>query len=93
MTRQIGTHRAHVAKVEKNQERLRHNIKSMEKVQNTELVDRYLKDLNNQEDDLIATNSIVEQLTDEQADLEASLRQLTARTSSETKKLLEAIDA
>merc|ERR1712159_220196 len=44
--RQVENHRDHVNKVEKNQERLRTNIIAMEKVQNTELVDRYLKDLN-----------------------------------------------
>jgi hypothetical protein len=93
ISRQIGNHRVHVEKVETSQERLRHNIKSMEKVQNTELVDRYIKDLNNQEDDLIATNIIIEQLTDEQVELEAKVSKLVAQTASETKKLSEAIDA
>jgi len=43
------------ATIFENQARLRKNIQSLEKVQNTVLVDRYLKDLNKEEDVLIAT--------------------------------------
>jgi uncharacterized protein YaaN involved in tellurite resistance len=91
--RQLAGHQAHVTKVEQNQERLRHNIKSMEKVENKSLVDRYLQDLNNQEDDLIATNSVLEQLADDQAEATVELEQVRSRITAEATKLREALDA
>jgi len=66
LKRQLSIHQAHVKKVFMNQERLRSNIQSLEKVTNTALVERYLKDLDKEEDDLIATNNVIDQLEEEQ---------------------------
>merc|ERR1712188_334369 len=43
LERTSKTHSAHVDKVFQNQERLRRNIQSLEKVASTALVERYLK--------------------------------------------------
>jgi len=53
MQRQIDTYKNHIDKVFQNQNRLRENIKSLEKVTNSELMKRYLNDLNLEEEDLI----------------------------------------
>jgi len=91
VARQTATHQAHVQKVFTNQERLRSNIKSLEKVQSSTLVDRYLTDLNNQEDDLIATNAAMDELAEEKSDLDAKTKELHATCAVEAAKLREAM--
>ena len=93
LKKQMSTHEAHVKKVVQNQERLRTNIKSMEKVQSTQLVDRYLKDLNNQEDDLIATNAIIDQCAEDKADAMVYRKEVRERVAGEATKLREAMDS
>jgi ubiquitin len=58
-TRSQAAKRDHVVKVFENQNRLRENIKSLEKVQNDTLVNRYLVDLNREEDDLIRVQKAI----------------------------------
>jgi len=89
--KQVTTHQSHVDKICGNQERLRINIKSMEKVQSTQLVDRYLKDLNNQEDDLIATNAIIEELMVDKQEAQIDLKEVRSRVGQEAKRLQEAM--
>ena len=48
-----------IPQVFENQNRLRENIKSLEKVQNDTLVNRYLVDLNREEDDLIRVQKAI----------------------------------
>jgi ubiquitin len=59
LERQANTHAEHVQQIFANQERLRSNIKSLEKVASNKLVERYLTDLDREEDDLIATNNLI----------------------------------
>ena len=62
----ISTHEKHIKEVFTNQSRLRDNIKSMEKLQNcSSLVQRYLKDLDKEEDDLKNTRSLIANLESE----------------------------
>jgi len=89
LARQEQTHQAHVQKVFANQERLRSNIKSMEKVQSTHLVERYLQDLNAQEDDLIATNTLIDQLVEDKTEAEGEVKQFRLKTAAEAAKLRE----
>jgi len=91
--RQKKTHKAHVEKVFANQERLRSNIQSLEKVKNTQLVERYLKDLNNEEDDLIETNTKLDALEDARVEADGVLRDLKLQASMEAAKLRAALDA
>lgn len=53
--RQIDAHQTYIRKVFENQNRLRENIKSLDKMVESDLMKRYLKDLNHEEDDLIRT--------------------------------------
>jgi len=87
--RQCTVHQSHVNKIYTNQERLRSNIQSLEKVKNDTLVERYLKDLNNQEDDLIATNHALEELAEEKTEAMAKVRALQMQTAAEATKLRE----
>ena len=65
----------------KNQDRLRQNIKSMEKMPSNDLVKRYLSDLNSEETDLINTRQEIAALN---ADI-VSLKQHTEETWMEIK--------
>lgn len=55
----------HVSTIFKNQDRLRQNIKSMEKMPSNDLVKRYLADLNSEETDLINTRQEITALNAE----------------------------
>merc|ERR1712192_12568 len=59
LDRQAKVYAQHVQQIFTNQERLRSNIQSLEKVASNKLVDRYLTDLDHEEDDLIATNNLI----------------------------------
>jgi len=67
--RTILSQKSNVDNIKEIQERLRVNIKNFEYVANNtatnKLLERYLRDLNKQEDDLINCNSKVEKLTGE----------------------------
>jgi len=59
----IKSHKEHISQVFTNQQRLRENIKSMgDQMQKSDLVNRYLDDLNKEEDDLIQTRRNIKQL-------------------------------
>jgi len=60
LQRQIEVHRRHTEKVFQNQNRLRENIKSLDKMTGSDLMKRYLKDLDVEEDDLIRTRKEIE---------------------------------
>jgi hypothetical protein len=92
--RQISQAQTSEAKVFKNQERLRQNIKSMEKVQSSgSLLSRYLDDLNKDEDDLQATQTQIAALEEQKAVHAASMTQYEITISACAKKLLEEFDA
>lgn len=84
--RVIAVHNEHMQKVFTNQERLRANIKSLEKVANgATLIGRYLKDLNAEEDDLIKTRAEVEKLEKDIAAAEAKLQGLQQQLAKAAK--------
>nr|AAQ16627.1 ubiquitin-like protein Ublp94.4 [Acanthamoeba castellanii] len=60
MQRQIDNHKRHIDKVFQNQNRLRENIRSLDKMTNSDLMKRYLNDLNVEEDDLISTRKEID---------------------------------
>jgi len=72
-----------------NQARLRKNIQSLEKVQNTILVDRYLKDLNKEEDVLIATKKEMDKNSEEVVKQKRLRTTLRNAISTEARKFKE----
>jgi cob(I)alamin adenosyltransferase len=88
----IGVHNDHVKKIFNNQYRLRENIKSLENVQNSVLVERYLKDLNQEEDDLRKANKEVELLEAEREKKKEDLKVLKLSVNLESSKLLSQLN-
>jgi len=89
VTNQIKILNDHINKVFQNQQRLRENLKSLEKVSSSTLVDRYLKDLNAEEDDLIQSRKSIDTHEEEKAKLEIDVKNLKASMSSEASKKLK----
>jgi len=87
-TSQINLHESHIKAVFNNQARLRENIISLEKVNNNDLVQRYLIDLNREEDDLIQTRQSISLLQNQITTLKDKLNELKAITKDEVQKLL-----
>lgn len=63
--RALQANQSHVQKIYESQRRIRENIKAMEKMPTSSLVQRYMDDLNKEEDDLIATREATEKLEGE----------------------------
>ena len=72
--KQIKGYEAHIKSIFENQDRIRQNIKSLERVEKSDLMTRYLKDLNTEEDDLQRTrrniSALEEQCNQRQRELE-----------------------
>jgi vacuolar-type H+-ATPase subunit I/STV1 len=91
--RTIATHNEHINKVFQNQTRLRENIRSLEKLTQSELIKRYLKDLDKEEDDLQKTRSKIEELEQEKSKVESELKELRLRTSSDASKIRDIFES
>jgi len=89
----IRTHNDHITKIFQNQTRLRENIRSLEKLTQSDLIKRYLKDLDKEEDDLQKTRSLIEQLDHEKSRVELELKDLRYRTSSDASKKRELLES
>ncbi|CAF4712383.1 unnamed protein product, partial [Rotaria sp. Silwood2] len=61
----IKSGEAHIKSIFENQERIRQNIKSLEKIDKSDLMIRYLKDLNTEEDDVQQTRREIKTMQDE----------------------------
>uniref|UniRef100_A0A7S2Y101 Uncharacterized protein n=1 Tax=Fibrocapsa japonica TaxID=94617 RepID=A0A7S2Y101_9STRA len=79
LERQIQVHSDHIEDVHNNQDRLRKNITSLEKVSNSSLVARYLADLDREEDDLLQTRSAIESKQEECVQLENKAKKLISQ--------------
>jgi len=84
--RVINSHNDHIKKIFENQVRLRDNIKSLDKMPSSDLVKRYLKDLDSQEDDLYTTRGKIEVLEAEEAQLDGDLKKLKFEVIDQSKK-------
>eukprot|EP01097_Dermamoeba_algensis_P009495 TRINITY_DN668_c0_g1_i1.p1 TRINITY_DN668_c0_g1~~TRINITY_DN668_c0_g1_i1.p1 ORF type:complete len:408 (-),score=124.08 TRINITY_DN668_c0_g1_i1:119-1342(-) len=89
----VNNHNEYIKKVFLNQDRLRENIKSMEKVHNSSLVDRYLKDLSVEEDSLIRTRAVIDQLEEEKLKLQEEVKNWKHLASLEAAALIASLDA
>jgi hypothetical protein len=65
LQKRIQSREAHIESIFENQERIRQNIKSLEKINKSALLVRYLKDLNTEEDELQETRREIKAMQDE----------------------------
>jgi len=94
--RMINVHSDSIRKIFENQSRLRENIKSfekMEKIIDNNLVKRYLKDLDSQEDELIVTRTKIDELEFDEVQLDGQLKFLKLEVISDAKKEKEALSS
>merc|ERR1711953_897388 len=81
-----------IDKITKTQARLRENIKGLEKVEAGDLLKRYLKDLNEQEDELLKANSSIKQLDEQIFAAQASLTTVNGQCIASAKAALHAVN-
>jgi ubiquitin len=92
--RTLQAHQSHVEKIYESQKRIRENIKAMEKMPTSTLVQRYMDDLNKEEDDLIATREATEKLEGEtMAAIEQQVAESKASLLEQAESLTSAIHA
>ena len=91
-SRLVASYNERIGKVFTDQERLRANIKSLEKQPGCELVKRYLQDLNKMEDEVISARKKVEELEGSDALLVYEYQTLKTAIALEARKLREALD-
>jgi len=89
ITQIIDSRNEYISKVFQNQSRLRENIKSMEKMRDSELVKRYLKDLDKEEDDLMKTRESIENFEKEKIQVQKELKDIRYEAVREAGKLRE----
>lgn len=73
--RLIAAHQANIESTFNNQHRLRENIKSLEVVGKNALTDRYLADLDKEEDELINTRRTIAALEEEDASTKVEIEE------------------
>ncbi|CAF1098604.1 unnamed protein product [Adineta ricciae] len=82
----IKSREAHIKSIFENQERIRQNIKSLEKIDKSDLMVRYLKDLNTEEDDLQSTRREIKSMQDEYNKKQRELEEKEAALKHEAKQ-------
>lgn len=90
-SRNLAIIKARVTTTFENQQRLRENIKSMEKVSSEKLVNRYLVDLNNEEDALIEARKTIATLDQALVDIERERGRLRLQISQQIEQVNESI--
>lgn len=84
--KQIKSYEAHIKSIFENQERIRQNIKSLEKIEKSELMARYLTDLNTEEDDLQKTRRNIATLQEQYNQRQRELEEKQASIKHEAKE-------
>lgn len=84
--KQINSYEAHIKSIFENQDRIRQNIKSLEKMERSDLMTRYLKDLNAEEDDLQQTRRNIAKLQDQRHQKQRELEEKNASLKHEAKQ-------
>eukprot|EP01129_Flabellula_baltica_P002839 TRINITY_DN12739_c0_g1_i1.p1 TRINITY_DN12739_c0_g1~~TRINITY_DN12739_c0_g1_i1.p1 ORF type:complete len:917 (+),score=216.64 TRINITY_DN12739_c0_g1_i1:50-2800(+) len=87
--RELQVHNDHISKVHENQKRLRLNIKSLEEVSGSQLMKRYLLDLDKEEDDLKQSNAEIDKITSEKSELDAAISKIKQHLTLVAKALEE----
>ncbi|CAF2130053.1 unnamed protein product [Rotaria magnacalcarata] len=83
----IKSREVHIKSIFENQERIRQNIKSLEKIDKSELMIRYLKDLNTEEDDLQQTRREIKAMQDEYSKNQRVLEEKQAALKHEANEI------
>ncbi|CAF3542911.1 unnamed protein product [Rotaria sp. Silwood1] len=86
LEKKINSLEAHIKSIFENQERIRQNIKSLEKIDKSDLMIRYLKDLNTEEDDLQQTRREIKTMKDEYNQKQRELEEKQASLKHEAKE-------
>ena len=76
-----------VSKIFENQTRLRENIKSMEHVRTGSLLERYMNDMDKEENDLIETRKRIEEFEEVLAKMTTEVSKLTLQIVMKAKSL------
>lgn len=76
-----------VAKIFENQHRLRENIRSMENVRTGSLLDRYMNDMDKEENDLIETRQRIEKAEEAMAQKNQEVSRLVLQITMKTKQI------
>merc|ERR1712014_3744 len=87
LERKQNMDKTRVQKIFENQSRLRENIKSMEAVRTGNLLDRYMNDMDKEENDLIETRKRIEQAEEKMAGLSQNTSKLTLQISMKAKQV------
>ena len=87
LDQRVKSREAHIKAIFENQERIRQNIKSLEKIEKSVLMDRYLKDLNTEEDDLQNTRREIKRMQDEHNQKQRELGDKDAALKHEAKEI------
>jgi hypothetical protein len=75
-----------------NQERLRSNIKSLEKIDSSDLMKRYLRDLNKEEDDLLNARTEISTMQASRVNLNKEIKDLRNSLSTEAREAKKILD-
>ncbi|CAF1242998.1 unnamed protein product [Didymodactylos carnosus] len=86
LNQQIQYMNEYIKSIFTNQERLRENIRSLEKVNTSDLLKRYLKDLNTEEDDLAQTRKQIKKMESEKNTLQKILKEKQCELINEAKE-------
>lgn len=86
LDQRIKSREAHIKAIFENQDRIRQNIKSLEKIEKSVLMERYLKDLNTEEDDLQNTRREIKRMQDEHNQKQRELEEKDAALKHEAKE-------
>jgi len=87
----IVQHEAHITAVYANQERLRKNLHSMEKLLDSPLVTRYMQDLDKEEDDLLKTRLALKMQEESKDGLQQQIKQLQVEMKDHVARILEGV--
>ena len=86
LDQRIKSREAHIKAIFENQDRIRQNIKSLEKIEKSVLMERYLKDLNTEEDDLQNTRREIKRMQDDHSQKQRELEDKDAALKHEAKE-------
>jgi hypothetical protein len=86
LEKRIKSRETHIKSIFENQERIRQNIKSLENIDKSDLMTRYLKDLNTEEDDLQETRREIKLMQDAYNEKQRELEERQASLIHEAKE-------
>jgi len=78
----------HTEAIHVSQKRIRENIKALEKLPGSKLMDRYMADLDREEDDLIETRKGTEKLKEQEASVKMKLKDAKAELGDHAETIL-----